>query len=80
MNRWKMTLYTWWDVSYENPNRLKDVADELVYLRNKTNEIRHGNESICKCPNCSNGFVWEKYPIEMIGQCDYCFEEIKLKG
>ena len=74
-----MTLYTYWDVSYENPNRLKDIADELVYLKHKRDEIRNGNECICRCPNCRYGFVWEKYPMECIGQCDSCFEEIKLE-
>ena len=71
-----MTLYTWLD--FEAGKKHGDIADELVYLRHKTDKIRNGNEIICRCPNCKLGKVYEKYPIERIGQCDNCFEEIKL--
>jgi len=71
-----MVLYTWQD--FEVGKKYGDIADELVYLRNKTDEVKKGNEAICRCPNCPSGTIWEKDTIEMIGQCDYCFEEIKL--
>ena len=71
-----MVLYTWLD--FEVGKKHGDIADELVYLRYKTSGVRAGNKAICRCPNCSYGTVYEKYPFERIGQCDYCFEEIKL--
>jgi len=71
-----MVLYTWKDFEVEKKHGA--IADELVYLKYKTNGVRNGNNSICRCPNCSSGTIWEKDTIEQIGQCDYCFVEIKL--
>lgn len=47
------------------------------YNRKISKQIKE-DEFVCRCPACPTGFLHLKDSIESIGQCDYCFEEIKL--
>jgi len=57
-----------------------ETFDPDLSVRNKikTKEIKEGNECVGSCPNCKYGAIFEKDPIEKIGQCHDCFEEFKL--
>lgn len=63
--------------SFQNLRRMKDCADEINVARKMSDQIRE-DEFVCKCPACEFGFLHLEDPVERIGQCDYCFGEIKL--
>jgi hypothetical protein len=65
------------EYSFQKLRRGRDIADELNVAREMRKQIM-GGEFVCKCPACEVGFLHLKDPVERIGQCDYCFEEIKL--
>lgn len=65
------------EYSFQRLRQRKDIADELIVAKKMSDQIRE-DEFVCKCPACSVGFLHLKDPIEHIGQCDNCSEEIKL--
>ena len=65
------------EYSFQRILKTKDTADELNVARDMR-KIIHEGEYVCKCPACEFGFVNMYDPVERIGICDNCFEEIKI--